>query len=103
VDSDDEADEEEAAVNETEEVLEDVSESPLMEAEDGEEEVHPISSKERNLSNNGIFTESVKTDFDAQAKMYGRLLAHQSNREFDRSYFPSGITTNAKKNGHEEK
>ena len=97
VDSDDDDDEE------TDKVLEDVLESPLLESEDVAQTVNPISQKDWNLSNSGIFTDTVKSDFDACAKKYGRMLAHQSNREFDRSYFPSGITTNAKKNGHEEK
>ena len=37
------------------------------------------------------------------AKRYGSFLAHQSDRTFQRAYFPSGITSNCKKNGHEEK
>ena len=103
VNSDDD-DEEEVEEQETEEeVVEDVSEPTSFQLGNSIEDATPTSKKERNLSNNGIFTETVKTDFDARAKKYGRILAHQSNREFDRSYFPSGITSNAKKNGHEEK
>ena len=103
VDSDDEDDVQEEAEHDPEEVLEELLQSALMEPEDVEEDVNPTSKKELSLSSNGIFTDSVKSDFDLRAKQYGRILAHQSNREFDRSYFPSGITTNAKKNGHEEK
>jgi hypothetical protein len=103
--SDSEADdnEEEQDKHEMEEVIEDVLESGPTKSVDMEEVDTPISQKDWNLSNNGIFTDTVKSDFDSRAKKYGRILAHQSNREFDRSYFPSGITTNAKKNGHEEK
>ena len=35
-----------------------------MEPEDVEVDVNPISKKERSLSSNGIFTDSVKSDFD---------------------------------------
>ena len=31
------------------------------------------------------------------------MLGHQSDREFERAYFPSGIAGDAKKNGHEER
>ena len=95
--SDDDADEE----DDIEELLVEVVELNL--SEEGEDkELDPEALRTTNLSSNGIFTDSVKCDFDARAKKYGRMLAHQSNRDFARSYFPSGITSNAKKNGHEE-
>jgi hypothetical protein len=40
---------------------------------------------------NGVFTNAVKLEFNNLAKDYGRLLSHQSNREFERAYFASGI------------
>ena len=58
--------------------------------------------EESDLSRVGVFTESVKAEFDDLAKRYGRFLTHQSDRSFIRSFFPSGITSNCKKNGHEE-
>jgi hypothetical protein len=54
------------------------------------------------LSQNGVFSDKVKVVFDNYAKIYGRKLSHQSDRQFNRAYFPSGISSNAKKNGHEE-
>ena len=54
------------------------------------------------LSHNGVFTDKIKAVFDDYARQYGRILSHQSDRQFSRAYFPSGITSNAKKNGHEE-
>jgi hypothetical protein len=103
VDSDADNDEEDAVENELEEVVKDVFGLSLLESEQINDDAHPMSKKEHNLSNNGIFTDTVKSDFDVRAEKYGRILAHQSNCEFDQSYFPSGITTNAKKSGHKEK
>jgi len=55
------------------------------------------------LSRNGVFTEAIKAQFDALAKNYGRRLCHQSDRTFNRAFFCNGITSEAKKNGHEER
>ena len=99
--SDDDADEVDA--DEEDDIEELLVEVELNLSEEGEDkELDPEALRISNLSSNGIFTDSVKCDFDARAKKYGRMLAHQSNRDFARSYFPSGITSNAKKNGHEE-
>ena len=51
----------------------------------------------------GVFTASVKAQFNNMSKIYGRLLCHQSDRDYERAYFSSGITSGAKKNGHEER
>jgi outer membrane cobalamin receptor len=54
------------------------------------------------LTKNAVFTEAVKQEFDSLCKIYGRLLQHQSDRQYDRAYFCSGITSNAQKRGHEQ-
>lgn len=48
---------------------------------------------------NGVFVGDVKVEFNNLAKSYGRLLCHQSDREYDRSYFVSGLISGTKKNG----
>jgi hypothetical protein len=96
-DSDADDNEEDEVEHEMEEVIEYVSESDPPESADIEDGDQPTCQKDWNLSNNGIFTDTAKKDFDSRAKKYGRILAHQSNCEFDISYFPSDITTNAKK------
>jgi hypothetical protein len=55
------------------------------------------------LTKNSVFTNKVKQKFDNLSKMYGRLLQHQSDREFCRAYFSSGITSNCQKRGHEQR
>ena len=113
-DSDDEEAVEEDEEEDMEEIVEDVEEEVFELEEGGTGTLNPIESsnddetneakrRSSNLSKNGVFTVKVCGEVDAHAKLYGRFLAHQSNREFARSFFPSGITTNAKKNGHEEK
>ena len=51
----------------------------------------------------GVFTASVKAEFNNMSKTYGRILCHQSDHEYERAYFSSGITSCAKKYGHEER
>ena len=51
----------------------------------------------------GVFTKSVQADFNTKSKAYGHMLAHQSDREYCRTFFPSGFTCGAKKYGHEER
>ena len=46
---------------------------------------------------------SVQADFNTKSKAYRHMLAHQSDREYCRAFFPSGITSGAKKYGHEER
>ena len=58
---------------------------------------------EEELSSHGIFTAKSKSMVDRQAKRYGRMLTHQSDRSFNRSFFSNGITAEAKKNAHEER
>ena len=55
------------------------------------------------MSKFGVFTKSVQADFNTKSKAYGHMLAHQSDREYCRAFFPSGITSGAKKYGHEER
>jgi hypothetical protein len=55
------------------------------------------------LSGIKVFTSSRLLDFDASAIAYGKLLQRQSDREFARAFFPSGITSNSKKFAHEAK
>ena len=63
------------------------------------------SSENRSLwmSKFGVFTNSVQADFNSKSMAYGHMLAHQSGREYCRAFFPSGITSGAKKYGHEER
>ena len=88
-----------------EEVVEDV---PVLEVEE-DDEVAPstgpgyVSMDHDDITKNGVFTDKVKLEFDEMAKEYGKCLRHQSDREFNRAYFPTGITTNCKKNGSEER
>ena len=56
----------------------------------------------QDLSRVGVFTDSIKAEFDILAKLYGRCLQHQSDRSFNRSYFSQGVVSNCKKNGNEE-
>jgi hypothetical protein len=98
--------EDEEANDEANDEADDVANDELDELVEDAEEFYlgsDVADARPSLSKNGVFTEPVKTDFDRRAKLYGRQLAHQSHRVFARSYFLSGITTNAKKNGHEEK
>jgi hypothetical protein len=50
-----------------------------------------------------VFTDQRKAEINRLTRMYGRMLCHQSDREFNRSYFAEGITSKAKKEGHEER
>ena len=105
--SDDDDDVEEEAEMEEEEMEEEEMEEEI-EVEGGEEvdtrlsrlyqAPHPES-----LTSHAVFTDSMSREFDDLARKYGRLLQHQSDREWCRAYFPTGVTTNAKKNGHEER
>jgi hypothetical protein len=79
------------------------SDGELEEEEVEDVQVPEIGIWDEILSVNGIFTASYKEKFDSWAKIYGRLLQHQSDRTFARAYFPSGITKNSKKHGHEER
>ena len=56
-----------------------------------------------NRSMFGVFTKSVQADFNTKSKAYGHMLAQHSDREYCRAFFPSGITSGAKKYGHEER
>jgi hypothetical protein len=49
-----------------------------------------------------VFTKDVKLHLDLYAKYIGRMLSHQSDREFHCAYFCNGISTNTKKQGHEQ-
>ena len=69
-------------------------EGPVADAD-----LQAVKSRNSNLSKNGVFSATVKAKVDAHAKLYGQSLAHHSNRDFSRAYFPAGITTNAKKTG----
>ena len=51
----------------------------------------------------GVFTNSIQADFKTKSKAYGHMLAHQSDWEYCRAFFPYGITSGAKKYGHEER
>ena len=55
------------------------------------------------MSKFGVFTNSIQADLNTKSKAYGHMLAHQSDREYCRAFFPSGITPGAKKFGHEER
>ena len=50
-----------------------------------------------------VFSKETKALVDQLALVVGRSLAHQSSREWERAVFPHGITTDAQKNGHEER
>jgi len=50
-----------------------------------------------------VFSPSLKRTINARAKQYGKLLVHQSDREYQRAYFKDGITAVACKQGHEER
>jgi hypothetical protein len=52
-------------------------------------------------SNYNVFNESEQEIFDCRAKQIGKALSQQSDRDLPRTHFPSGITTEKKKNGHE--
>ncbi len=54
-------------------------------------------------SRQGVFTPSVKAKIDEWALILGHSLRHQSTTDYKDAVFPSGITQNAKKNGHEER
>ena len=54
-------------------------------------------------STNGVFGGKVLKEFNSLAQLYGSLLCHQSDREYDRAYFVAGISKSTKKNGHEER
>jgi hypothetical protein len=49
-----------------------------------------------------VFTKDGKLHLDAYAKYMGRM-SYQSDRAFNRIYFCNGISTNAKKQGHEQR
>ena len=53
------------------------------------------------LSTHRVFGSKECDMFDVFAKQYGRFLQRQSDRDLPRTYFPTGITGNSKKNGHE--
>ena len=55
------------------------------------------------LSQNSVFTKAIREYFDCLAKKFGWCLQHQSDCLFARAYFPSGITRNNMKHGHEER
>lgn len=50
-----------------------------------------------------VFTPTVEKEFDDIAEQYGSLLRHQSDREWERSHFTSGIVNVAQRSGHEER
>ena len=52
---------------------------------------------------NGVFSDTVKSNFDKLAKSYGNLLRHQSDRDYARALFQEGITSDSKKYGAEER
>jgi hypothetical protein len=49
-----------------------------------------------------VFTDVTKKDLDSYERYIGRMLAHQSDREYHRDYFPDGVSSNTKKQGHEQ-
>jgi hypothetical protein len=49
-----------------------------------------------------VFTDVTKKDLDSYAQYIGRMLAHQSNCEYHRAYFPDGVSSNTKKQGHKQ-
>ena len=104
-DDDEEEEEEDDDEEDEEEVVEEV---PVLHTED-EDVDNPsagpgyVVMEADDLTKNGVFTDAVKMEFDEIAKEYGKCLRHQSDREFNRAYFPTGITTNCKKNGSEER
>ena len=51
----------------------------------------------------GVFSPLEQKYLNQRAIGYGSLLRHQSDRTWERSYFSTGITSDAKKNGHEER
>ena len=75
------------------------SDSPLPTLPNGKYDI-PIGLEEQK---NGVFPDSEKSHFNERAKKYGKLLVHQSDRTWEHSYFSTGITSEAKMNGHEER
>ena len=57
----------------------------------------------RQDSKHYVFSAQLKQEVDRMCQIYGRMLCHQSDREWDRAYFANGVTGDAKKNGHEER
>lgn len=53
------------------------------------------------VSSRNVFNTKEKDRFDNLARLYGKLLSQQSDRDLPRTFFPSGITGEKKKNGHE--
>ena len=56
-----------------------------------------------NIHRNYVFGGDDYKELSRQSWLYGRMLQHQSDREFERSYFPSGVGTTAAVMGHEER
>ena len=55
-----------------------------------------------NISKNFVFGGKQHKELARQTRLYGRMLQHQSDREFESAYFPSGVGTEANVMGHEE-
>ena len=53
------------------------------------------------VSTRNVFNPKEKDRFDNLARQYGKLLSQQADRDLPRTFFPSGITGEKKKNGHE--
>jgi Plavaka transposase len=58
-----------------------------------------LSVEERSSLN--VFNDVEKDIFDRRAKQIGKALSQQSDRDLPRTHFPTGITGDKKKNGHE--
>ncbi len=58
-----------------------------------------LSIEERSSLN--VFNDVEKDIFDSRARLIGKRLSQQSDRDLPRTHFPTGITGDKKKNGHE--
>jgi len=57
----------------------------------------------QNKSDSNVFPQGLRKEVNISAKKYGRLLVHQSDREYKRAHFDDGIFGVACKQGHEER
>jgi hypothetical protein len=72
---------------------------PLENVNDNEENGVILVGEDKSSLN--VFNDKESDALNILARKYGKLLTQQSDRNLPRTYFPSGITGDKKKNGHE--